>query len=66
MVSSAKMDVVNFGDDFFLLGGTSLTAAILCGRVKQKFGVTITVGDVLENATLYKMSKLLSATSSQL
>jgi amino acid adenylation domain-containing protein len=44
-----EVESVSAADDFFALGGNSLTAARVAARMRSALGVAVTVADVLEN-----------------
>ena len=47
-----EVDAIGRDDDFFGLGGHSLTAAQLAMRVKQRLGVTVPIRALFEAPTL--------------
>lgn len=47
-------------DDFFLIGGTSLHAALLVSKLQQSFGVMIRVAALFENSTFENMCDMVS------
>lgn len=52
---------VGVNDDFFLVGGHSLTALQLSARIEEAFGVPIGLAAVLRNRTVVAQAELLSA-----
>jgi acyl carrier protein len=50
------LEQVGIDDNFFLLGGHSLTAAQLIARVQDDFGVALTLRTVFEASTLAALS----------
>jgi acyl carrier protein len=54
---------VGIHDEFFRLGGNSLKAIQLIGRIHKKFGKLLTMGDVFSNATIQKLGNLLEVTN---
>ena len=56
-----KLPVGSADDDFFLIGGTSITLMRLVARAEQELGVTLEPEDVLESSTLRGIANLLSA-----
>lgn len=51
-------------DDFFELGGESLHAARLLGRIRTKFGVEITINVLFDISTVAGPAALIDATQS--
>jgi acyl carrier protein len=51
-----QIDEVGIDDNFFDLGGYSLAGVRIIRRVKQEFGVELTIGDLLEFLTVAKMA----------
>ena len=47
---------IGINDDFFELGGDSLTAINLCAKIYSEFNVQIFVKDILENAIIKDLS----------
>lgn len=54
-----KTALVSVEDDFFQLGGNSLSAIILAGLISQRFGVSVNVSDIFDHRTLAKQADLL-------
>ncbi|MDH6280518.1 non-ribosomal peptide synthetase [Prescottella agglutinans] len=52
-------DRVGADDDFFDIGGNSLLATQLAGRLRAVSGVPIDVRDVFENPSVYELARLL-------
>jgi amino acid adenylation domain-containing protein len=50
---------------FFNLGGTSLKAIRLIARIYKEFGLVVKVADIFTNATIEKMAKFISHSTSQ-
>ena len=48
---------INLGDNFFLLGGHSLLGAQLIAKVKEAFGVELTLIDLFDNGTVSAMAE---------
>lgn len=48
-------------EDFLLLGGTSLQAAVLLHQIRQEFGTEISSSALYENSTLSALSDLINA-----
>ncbi len=55
------MPAIGRGDDFFELGGDSLTAAIIAARVHAGFGVELNLGIFLEHQTLGDLAAAIDA-----
>jgi amino acid adenylation domain-containing protein len=53
-------------DDFFLLGGHSLSATRLVARVRQAFGVELPLGAVFASPTLADLARVLSGPRAEL
>ena len=47
--------------DFFALGGDSLIALQLIGRIKERFGAALTIRDVFENPTVARLAQRVGA-----
>ncbi|GAA2221261.1 acyl carrier protein [Micromonospora olivasterospora] len=45
-------------DDFFALGGDSLAAAVVVGRVRDRFGVPVSLTEFLAEPTLARLAAL--------
>ncbi|HEV2345264.1 MAG TPA: beta-ketoacyl synthase N-terminal-like domain-containing protein, partial [Actinocrinis sp.] len=56
---------VGAGDNFFDAGGDSLSAARLSGLLAQRFGISVSVVEIFQAATLRDMAVQLSGGSSQ-
>ncbi|KPA91712.1 amino acid adenylation enzyme/thioester reductase family protein [Pseudomonas asplenii] len=54
-----KTALVSVDDDFFQLGGNSLSAIILAGMIGRRFGVSVNVSDIFDHRTLAKQAHLL-------
>ncbi|RON08967.1 non-ribosomal peptide synthetase [Pseudomonas brassicacearum] len=54
-----KTSLVSVEDDFFQLGGNSLSAIILAGMIGRRFGVSVNVSDIFDHRTLAKQAHLL-------
>ncbi|KHA70749.1 long-chain fatty acid--CoA ligase [Pseudomonas chlororaphis] len=54
-----KTALVSVEDDFFQLGGNSLSAIILAGMIGRRFGVCMNVSDIFDHRTLAKQAHLL-------
>lgn len=48
-------------DDFFALGGSSLPAVRVVARVRERFGIALSVRSLLENPTLRAFARIVSA-----
>ncbi|KAJ5080807.1 acetyl-CoA synthetase-like protein [Penicillium angulare] len=53
---------IHDSDDFFLLGGTSLQAALLVSKIKQRLGLVVRVASLFENSKFHNMAGVLSTT----
>ena len=49
------------GSDFFALGGDSLIALQLIGRIKERFGIGLAIRDVFENPTIARLAQRIGA-----
>ena len=56
-----KSDEVGIEDDFFLVGGHSLMGTQLIMRVRESFGVPLTLRDLFEGATVARLSARVEA-----
>jgi acyl carrier protein len=52
---------VGSGDDFFLLGGHSLSAIRVLSRLRRELGVELTVGELFEHTTLSSLAAVVAA-----
>jgi len=52
---------VGRGDDFFALGGTSLIAVSLLGRVNSKFNLRLSLSTILRASTVSELSKIIES-----
>jgi acyl carrier protein len=55
-----KLPVESVDDDFFGIGGTSLTLMRLIGKAEQDFGVVLEPDELLEAGTLRAIAALVS------
>jgi acyl transferase domain-containing protein len=53
------LNTVSIDDDFFDLGGDSLQATRVLGRIQSEFGSDIKVSQVMENRTVRKLAQLI-------
>ncbi|KAJ5682151.1 hypothetical protein N7462_005316 [Penicillium macrosclerotiorum] len=53
------VETLQSNDDFFLLGGTSLQAALLASKIQKNFGIVIHAASLFEYSTLQGMRTLL-------
>ncbi|MGW7293416.1 phosphopantetheine-binding protein [Streptomyces xiamenensis] len=56
-----NLEKVDLDDDFFALGGHSLTAGRITGRIKRELGVRITLSDFFSEPTVRGLSELVLA-----
>ena len=56
-----KTNTINLNDDFFELGGDSLSAITLSAQIKAKFDIDIFVKDIIENPVIQDLSNLISS-----
>ncbi|WP_062215827.1 phosphopantetheine-binding protein [Streptomyces sp. NBRC 109706] len=56
-----NLEKVDLDDDFFALGGHSLTAGRLTGRVKRELGVRVALSDFFSEPTVRGLSELVLA-----
>lgn len=50
---------INKNDNFFDLGGDSLSASQLISRIQQKYSVRLTLNDLLDNSTIDLLTKFI-------
>lgn len=55
--SLLKADRIGIDDDFFKLGGDSLSAVILVSRINKEFGIELTLRDVFSFSTIRKLAE---------
>lgn len=56
---------ISIDDDFFALGGYSLPAARLIGRIRSSLGTALSIGAVFEAPTVAGLARLLDEGSAQ-
>ncbi|MGD2087798.1 MAG: amino acid adenylation domain-containing protein [Candidatus Aminicenantes bacterium] len=61
-VLGVNKEIIGIDDNFFDLGGHSLSAIILVGRIKKELGATIPLGELFQTPTLRGISSLLEVT----
>ncbi|MDF2510690.1 MAG: hypothetical protein K0S04_556, partial [Herbinix sp.] len=59
-----EIDKIGIHDDFFELGGDSLGAITLCGKIQSKLKVDITVVDIFQNPTVAEIADFIRETQS--
>jgi len=62
--SILKLDTVGIKDNFFHLGGHSLSAILLINQIDTRLGVKLNVRDIFENPTIEKLSSRIQDKSS--
>ena len=55
-----NIDEISLEDDFFELGGDSLSAITLCAKIQSEFNVNILVKDILANTQIQELSNEIS------
>ena len=60
-----KIDSVGVGDNFFALGGHSLLAVQLVSRIRDTYGVNITLADVFQTPTAEDLATLVQTTATE-
>lgn len=60
-----KIDSVGVGDNFFALGGHSLLAVQLVSRIRDTYGVNITLADVFQTPTAEDLATLIQTTATE-
>jgi len=55
------LDAIARHDDFFELGGSSLTAVRACSELSETFGVTLDLAAIFEAPTIAKLAQLIQA-----
>ncbi|MDB3936082.1 condensation domain-containing protein [Granulosicoccus sp.] len=53
------LQTISNDDDYFSLGGTSLTALVIANRLKDEFSVEVDMEMIFENPTVGKLSRVL-------
>ena len=61
-VLGVNKEIIGIDDNFFDLGGHSLSAIILVGRIKKELGAAIPLGELFQTPTLRGISSLLEVT----
>lgn len=54
-----KLHRIGINDNFFEIGGHSLKATILCGRIQKEFDIEIGVRDIFENPSIAELSEMM-------
>ena len=54
-------EIISIDDNFFDIGGDSLSAINLCIKIQDKFGVQLFVKDVLEHPTVKELSDIIDS-----
>jgi amino acid adenylation domain-containing protein len=60
-----ETDAVNAGDDFFAIGGNSLQAIQLLTRIRERFGVEVTLRSLFAGPTIQALGSLVDAQMSE-
>jgi acyl carrier protein len=60
-----KVENISLSDNFFLLGGHSLLGAQLIAKVKENFGVELTLIDLFDNGTVAAMAERIDGIANQ-
>lgn len=60
-----KTDKIEIEDDFFKLGGDSLSAVILLSNIRKEFGVELALKDVFRSGTIKKLAQIIAGSSSK-
>ncbi len=58
-MASLKIDTISIDDDFFNLGGTSLSAMEIITSIQKKFGITVTMRTIFEYPTIYALASII-------
>jgi thioesterase domain-containing protein/acyl carrier protein len=58
-----NIDVIGSQDDYFDLGGDSLTATTLFLEIERKYGIRIATSEILEHSTVAKLAVLMASRS---
>jgi acyl carrier protein len=56
---SLGIEQISLDDEFFVLGGTSLTAVQLASRTRERFGVELSVAELFEHSTVRRLGAVL-------
>ncbi|MCX6246698.1 MAG: amino acid adenylation domain-containing protein [Bacteroidetes bacterium] len=59
------IDAVSMNDDFFLLGGHSLKAALLQARIQKEFQIQLSLQNIFHNPVLHDLSLLIDKSAKQ-
>ena len=59
-MSILNLPKIGVNDDFFEIGGHSLKAARMVGRIHKELGLNISVKDLFDNYTIKKLADYLS------
>ena len=60
-----KADRIGIEDDFFKLGGDSLSAVILLSNIRKELGVELTLKDVFRSSTIKKLAQIIDAANAE-
>lgn len=53
---------IGINDNFFEIGGHSLKATILCGRIKKEFGAEVGIREIFDNPTIKMLANIIKET----
>ncbi|MEI7725470.1 MAG: amino acid adenylation domain-containing protein [Bacteroidota bacterium] len=59
------IDQVSSNDDFFMLGGHSLKAALLQARIQKDFGIQLSLQNIFHNQILHDLANLIDKSTRQ-
>jgi acyl carrier protein len=58
---SLGIEQIGLDDEFFVLGGSSLTAVQLASRTRERFGVELSVAELFEHSTVRRLAAVLDS-----